>query len=592
MESYWLVGKGIEDHGQQLSGAFAQNNYALKIYGDEKNYIDCENLNFPGYSQVLIHTHGNKYDEVHTIGLCKEGEVTEQSLKAIAKNKAVNFELFSCYAGTAINSKTSLSKWSTLITSTSPDHEALSAIIIGVITKLINIEHNSFIRFAAYIFINPDSVKFAVQSEGKYAHIYSTDDSFKKITDFSDSNLIAWQNDQLNNFLQFVKKIQPKMNGQRSKEIDECVSLFQDDKRKSEFLEPFDIKHYKALILINESNRGNIDKVSLLIDKGVLLNEKSNNGFTALLSAAHNGHEKIVKLLVNKGALLNERTNNSFTALHLAAQNGYEKIAKLLVNKGALLNERTDNGLTALHSAVQSGYEKIAKLLVNKGASINEKFEDGSTSLHIAAMQNYTKIVNLLVDSGALLNERNNNGFTALHLASGKGYSKIVELLVDKGALPNEKNNVGYTALQTTAYLGYDKVVKLLLDSGASLNEKTNAGLTALHLASEKDHDKVVKLLVDKGALLNEKNNVGTTSLQTAAYFGHEKVVKLLVDSGASLNEKINAGFTALQLAMQENKTEVIKELLAAGASVNNNLMVYRHNEITKFKADPVKYIL
>ncbi|MGB4191089.1 MAG: hypothetical protein WBJ81_00870, partial [Rickettsiales bacterium] len=42
----------------------------------------------------------------------------------------------------------------------------------------------------------------------------------------------------------------------------------------------------------------------------------------------------------------------------------------------------------------------------------------------------------------------------------------------------------------------------------------------------------------------------------------------------------------------QENKTEVIKELLAAGASVNNNLMVYRHNEITKFKADPVKYIL
>lgn len=35
------------------------------------------------------------------------------------------------------------------------------------------------------------------------------------------------------------------MNQQRLKEIDECISLFQDNKRKSDFLEPFDIKRYK-----------------------------------------------------------------------------------------------------------------------------------------------------------------------------------------------------------------------------------------------------------------------------------------------------------------------------------------------------------
>ncbi|MGB4190937.1 MAG: ankyrin repeat domain-containing protein, partial [Rickettsiales bacterium] len=494
MESYLLVGLGVKNDLQQLSSAFAENNHVLNIQGDEKNYIDCENLNFPEYSQVLIYAHGNKYDEVHTISLCKRGEVTEQSLKDIAKNKALNFELYSCYGGNAINSKTSLSKFSTLITSTSSEELQRSELVVDSLIKLNYIENNPFIKFAAYIFTKPDPLKFAVQSAQSYSYIYSTNNSFKKITDFSDSNLIAWQNYQLNKFLQLIKKIQPKMNGQRSKEIDECVSLFQDDKRKSEFLEPFDIKRYKEIMLISEIMENNTERSSLLINSGVSVDAKISKGFAVLHFASSNGNDKTVKLLIDASASLDIKANNGCTALHAAAA---------------------------------------------------EKDND--------------KVVKLLIDAGASLDIKTNNGRTALYLASSNGNDKTVKLLVDGGASLDIKANGGLTALCGASFKGNDKIVKLLVDGEASLDIKSSDGFTALHLAS--------------------KN-------------GHEKVVKLLVDSGASLNEKINAGFTALQLAVQENKTEVIKELLAAGASVNNNLMVYRHNEITKFKADPVKYIL
>lgn len=180
MESYLLIGPGIEEDVQQLSREFAENNHVLKIHGDKKNLIDCKNLNFPEYSQVLIDAHGNEEKSNHVFNLCKNQKGSEQSLKAIAKNKALNFELYSCHSGAAINLKTSLSKWSTLITSVESEKSEVGAIVEESIIRLMHIEHNPFIRFAAYIFAKPNSVKFAVQSEQNYAHIYSTDNSFKR----------------------------------------------------------------------------------------------------------------------------------------------------------------------------------------------------------------------------------------------------------------------------------------------------------------------------------------------------------------------------------------------------------------------------
>ena len=55
--------------------------------------------------------------------------------------------------------------------------------------------------------------------------------------------------------------------------------------------------------------------MELLLDKGANIDDKDNNGSTALTKAAFQGHKEIVELLLDKGANINEKDNYGSTAL-------------------------------------------------------------------------------------------------------------------------------------------------------------------------------------------------------------------------------------------------------------------------------------
>ncbi|EAX97027.1 hypothetical protein TVAG_315290 [Trichomonas vaginalis G3] len=88
------------------------------------------------------------------------------------------------------------------------------------------------------------------------------------------------------------------------------------------------------------------------------------------------------------GTNINEKDNDGETALHIAALNNSKETVEFLISHGANINEKDKYRWTALHFAAQYNSKEMAELLISHGASIDEKNINGETALHFVAMIN------------------------------------------------------------------------------------------------------------------------------------------------------------------------------------------------------------
>jgi hypothetical protein len=196
-------------------------------------------------------------------------------------------------------------------------------------------------------------------------------------------------------------------------------------------------KYRKELInkqLIKASEKGDIKKVTLLLENGADVNTKDNDGWTPLMHAAEKGHKEVVELLIEKGADVNTKDNDGWTPLMYASKNNDLEIIRLLLEKGANVNLTDKYGQTALILASANGHKEVVELLLEKGANVNIQDEDGWTALMFASQNGYKEVVELMIENGADVNAKDNLGKTALMLASENGHKEIVELLKSYGA--------------------------------------------------------------------------------------------------------------------------------------------------------------
>ncbi|EDV97630.1 GH16977 [Drosophila grimshawi] len=130
------------------------------------------------------------------------------------------------------------------------------------------------------------------------------------------------------------------------------------------------------------------EMLSLLLDFGADITLNNNNGFNALHHAALKGNPSAMKILLtktNRPWIVEEKKDDGYTALHLAALNNHVEIAELLVHMGkANMDRQNVNLQTALHLAVERQHVQIVNLLVQDGADLNIADKDGDTPLHEA----------------------------------------------------------------------------------------------------------------------------------------------------------------------------------------------------------------
>jgi ankyrin repeat protein len=119
---------------------------------------------------------------------------------------------------------------------------------------------------------------------------------------------------------------------------------------------------------INAARRGNAATVSELLARGIDVNAKINNGWTALIYASRDGYTDVVKLLLDRGADVNMKNAIGWTALMAASANGHVEVVTLLLSKNPEVNTKDNNGRTALIYAQESKYSDIVQLLKESGA--------------------------------------------------------------------------------------------------------------------------------------------------------------------------------------------------------------------------------
>jgi uncharacterized protein len=136
---------------------------------------------------------------------------------------------------------------------------------------------------------------------------------------------------------------------------------------------------------------GNIEMMSLFVERGANPRRANRNGEQPLQLAAWNGHMDAVKWLLDHGATIN-RDGNYWSALHYAVFNGHQDLAKYFIERGAEVNARSPNGSTPLMMAAREGREELAKVLLESGADRSLKSDWGDDALTMAMRYDHYRL--------------------------------------------------------------------------------------------------------------------------------------------------------------------------------------------------------
>ena len=350
---------------------------------------------------------------------------------------------------------------------------------------------------------------------------------------------------------------------------------------------------------------GNVTVITLLIDSGVPVDGKDEEGRTALSHASETGRTDTVRLLLARGGSPNataeklegsrDKVHESFrTPLHWAAHCGHTEVATLLIDAKARLEARAEAQRTPAQQAASSGHVDVVKVLLDRGADANSTTSQGWTMLHTAARRSMPDLVQVLLDHGADVhavyrakseyNEQNDHakGTTPLHWAvyptpgtgSKPNVVAVVRLLLENGkAEVARQDSARNTALHyAVTYKVYEAIDLLLSHADRSVvNMADNEGRTALHIAARKNEIEVVGKLLKNRAdpnITDYRGSVGRTALLEAAERGYTDIVRKLHKKGARLDAVSSQGWTALHLAAEEDRRDVVKYLVEHGACV------------------------
>ena len=173
---------------------------------------------------------------------------------------------------------------------------------------------------------------------------------------------------------------------------------------------------------------GNISKVRAWLDEGLSPEFQAKPIGSGLMIAAWYGNIEMMTLFIERGADVRSVNHNGEQALQLAAWQGKTEAVKWLLDRGAPLNREGKNW-GPLHYAVFNGHAELAKYLIERGAEVNAASPNGSTPLMMAAREGREELTKVLMESGADPRPKNDWGDNALTMAMRYEHFRIGKMI-------------------------------------------------------------------------------------------------------------------------------------------------------------------
>ena len=235
-----------------------------------------------------------------------------------------------------------------------------------------------------------------------------------------------------------------------------------------------------------------------------------DNQEMSLHQIAEIGDGEQLKELIDRGVDVNIKDDDGNTALSIAARSGHINCENILIAAGADVDIVNDDGISALIHAVGHGHPPCAHILIDAGADVNHSDYDGSTALMWAATNRCSESIEMLLNVGADVNKVNNNSTTALLEAAMINYMPCVKRLAQAGA---DVNGDLICAAQNE-----DKTcINVLIKVGADVNTADAGGNTPLIWATWNGYSFCVDTLLQAGAYVNQGNMNGETAFDVCS---------------------------------------------------------------------------
>ena len=229
-------------------------------------------------------------------------------------------------------------------------------------------------------------------------------------------------------------------------------------------------------------SRGNVQLVTLLIDKGASVKARFADGYTPTDLAWLYNQEAVYKLLVSRGGISIDRHSSAQLELIAAATHRDVEGMEAAIKGGAQVNGLDASNATALTAALQAPIIEPNDVLaivwlLDHGADPNLKgkklplHEFVKNSIFLNGVKGpYPKqlsedTLGRLLKAGAKISGVDEFGSTPLHIAATFDMVGAAEILIREGAKVMPRDNLGKTPLD---YAESAAMIKLLKQNGAS----------------------------------------------------------------------------------------------------------------------------
>lgn len=160
------------------------------------------------------------------------------------------------------------------------------------------------------------------------------------------------------------------------------------------------LSHLPEISIFEAASINKLDLVAKHLHKEPeLINNFSEDGFTALGLSSYFGNEDVTRYLLLNGADVNLPSQNGYSVypIHSAVADNHSMIVKMLLEAGANANVRQMSGITPLHSAAQNGNIDLIILLLEAGADVQAEMDGHKTPAHLAAEKGYEELAKILI---------------------------------------------------------------------------------------------------------------------------------------------------------------------------------------------------
>ena len=333
---------------------------------------------------------------------------------------------------------------------------------------------------------------------------------------------------------------------------------------------PIATKNDEGMYLLHwAAQSGHVITVRLLIRRGCHVDSVDARGVTPLHCAAAIGQTKAVQELIRNGASKLVVGGVFGTPLHQAALYGHVETAVAMLEEGCPLEVYSSDGIAVLHFAAAGGNVELVRQLVSRGCNVNGVAANGFTPLHAAAACGITEAVYELIKLGASKSPNAGNGGTPLHQAVLKGHIETAVAMLEEGCPPEVVDSDGETVLHWAAAGGNVDLIRELVVRGCNVNAVKVNGCTPLHVAAAHGKTEAICELVQLGAAKAVVAGICGTPLHEAVLYGHVETTVAMLEERFP-NDIVNStGATILHWAAAAGNVEIVRELVGRGCNLN-----------------------